>query len=251
MFQTIDIAVVSLYSDKVKAIFAQYQIQIKFIHPLKLKDMGTIKQGILGGFSGKVGTVIGASWKGISYMRSIPQHVKNPRTEGQVSQRSKFALTLNLLKPMTAFLRTGWKLYAHKQTAFNAAMSYTLANAITGTYPDYSIDPSKVLVSRGSLAPAASASATPAGGGTVTFAWEDNSGIGSAKQTDKALLVVANPAKSEAVFDTAGAERTEITQDIIVPADWIGEEVETYMGFISEDNKEVANSVYLGTITIA
>jgi hypothetical protein len=53
--------------------------------------MGTIKQGILGGFSGKVGTVIGASWKGINYMRSIPQHVKNPRTAGQVSQRSKKA----------------------------------------------------------------------------------------------------------------------------------------------------------------
>lgn len=45
--------------------------------------MGTIKQGILGGFSGKVGTVIGSSWKGISYMRSRAQSVKNPRTEGR------------------------------------------------------------------------------------------------------------------------------------------------------------------------
>jgi len=34
--------------------------------------MGTIKKGILGGFSGKVGTVIGGVWKGIEYMRSIP-----------------------------------------------------------------------------------------------------------------------------------------------------------------------------------
>jgi hypothetical protein len=155
--------------------------------------MGTIKQGILGGFSGKVGAVIGASWKGINYMRSIPQHVKNPRTEGQVSQRSKFALALNFLKPVTGFLRTGWKLYAHRQSPFNAAMSYTLANAITGTYPDYAIDPSKVLVSRGGLAPAANASATPAGAGTITFDWEDNSGVGNAKQTDKALLAVINP----------------------------------------------------------
>ena len=32
--------------------------------------MGKIKQGILGGFKGKVGTVIGSSWNGISYMRS-------------------------------------------------------------------------------------------------------------------------------------------------------------------------------------
>jgi len=107
--------------------------------------MGTIKKGILGGFSGKVGTVVGASWKGIAYMRSLPQKVKNPRTLGQRMQRSKFALTLALLQPMTAFLRTGWKLYAHKQSPFNAAMSYAINNAVTGTYPDYDIDPSKVL----------------------------------------------------------------------------------------------------------
>ena len=33
--------------------------------------MGKIKQGILGGFRGKVGTVIGASWNGIAYMKGI------------------------------------------------------------------------------------------------------------------------------------------------------------------------------------
>jgi hypothetical protein len=32
--------------------------------------MGTINKGILGGFSGKVGTVVGGTWKGIDYMCS-------------------------------------------------------------------------------------------------------------------------------------------------------------------------------------
>ncbi|MDR1698344.1 MAG: DUF6266 family protein [Prevotellaceae bacterium] len=212
--------------------------------------MGTIKKGILGGFSGKVGTVVGASWKGISYMRSLPQKVKNPRTEGQVSQRSKFALTLSLLKPMTAFLRTGWKLYAHRQSPFNAATSYTLANAITGNYPDYEIDPSKVLVSRGSLTPAANAGVNIENE-NIVFAWGDNSGTGSAKQTDRALIAIVNPAKGEAITDTAGAERMTGTQTVPVPADWSSDEVHAYLGFISEDGKEVANSAYLGAIEIA
>ena len=30
--------------------------------------MGTISKGILGGFSGTVGTVIGGSWKGIDFL---------------------------------------------------------------------------------------------------------------------------------------------------------------------------------------
>ena len=212
--------------------------------------MGTIKKGILGGFSGKVGTVVGASWKGIAYMRSLPQKVRNPRTIGQKSQRAKFSLTLNYLRPMNGLLRTGWKLYAHQQSPINAAMSYTLANAISGTYPDYTIDPSKVMISRGSFTPAANAKVTPSSS-AITFEWDDNSGSSTANQTDRALLAVVNPAKSEAVFDTAGAERTAGTQTVLLPSDWSGNSVEAYLGFISEDGKEVANSVYLGSIAVA
>ena len=32
--------------------------------------MATFNKGILGGFNGKLGTVVGTSWKGISIMRS-------------------------------------------------------------------------------------------------------------------------------------------------------------------------------------
>jgi len=211
--------------------------------------MGTIRKGILGGFSGKVGTVVGASWRGISYMRSLPQKVRNPRTDGQRSQRSKFALALALLKPMTAFLRTGWKLFAHRQSPMNAAMSHTLAHAISGTYPDYGIDLSKVLVSRGNLQSASNATAT-ATNGNLAISWNDNSGVGSAKQTDRALIAVLNLEKGEAITDTAGRERTEETQTVILPADWNGDEVQAYLGFISEDGREVANSVYLGAVQI-
>ena len=211
--------------------------------------MGRIKKGILGGFSGKVGTVVGGTWNTISYMRSLPQKVKNPRTLGQRSQRSKFSLALKFLQPMTAFLRTGWKLYAQKQSPFNAAMSYTLSNAVTGIYPDYAIDAGKVLVSRGTLAPAANAKLT-ATGYSLKFSWDDNSGTGSAKQTDKALVAILNPTKGEAITNDAGAERTTGTQTVVLPAEWSGDNVETYLGFISEDGKEVANSIYLGTVTV-
>lgn len=215
--------------------------------------MGKIKQGILGGFSGKVGNVVGSSWKGISYMRSIPQHVHNPRTEGQVNQRGKFAVALHFLQPLNDFIRTGYKLYAHKRSPFNSAMAYTLANAITGTTPDdYAIDPSKVLVSRGGLTPAANAEAdTGPGDYQVNFHWADNSGTGSAKSTDKALLVLLNTAKSEVFSVIAGNPRSEEGQEIFAPEHWVGDDAYTYLGFISEDHKNVSNSVYLGICEIS
>ena len=52
--------------------------------------MGKIKQGILGGFRGTVGTVVGSSWNGIAYMKGKPQSVKNPKTDAQLQQRVFF-----------------------------------------------------------------------------------------------------------------------------------------------------------------
>ena len=212
--------------------------------------MGTIKQGILGGFSGKVGTVVGGSWKGISYMRGRAQNVKNPRTEAQMEQRSKFALSLEFLKPITGYVRTGYKTFANKQTEFNAAMSYTCLNAITGTYPNYALDFSLALVSRGSLMPAENATAT-ATTGKVTLLWNDNSGVGDALATDLAMPLVFNKDKGEAVFNTAATTRADGTTDVNVPANWAGNKVEVYLGFVSADGKSVANSVYLGEKTLA
>lgn len=211
--------------------------------------MGTIKQGILGGFSGKVGTVIGSSWKGISYMRGRAQNVKNPRTEGQMEQRSKFSLALEFLKPITAYIRTGYKMYANKQTAFNAAMSYIVKNAVSGIYPNYMLDFSQVLVSRGSLTQPLNANATMAAG-KVSISWTDNSGQGDAQPIDVAMPLAFNTDKGEAVFSTNSATRADQLAELTFPADWVGNTVEIYIGFISADGINVANSLYLGSNTV-
>lgn len=71
--------------------------------------MGEIKQGILGGFSGKVGTVIGSTWKDVSYMRAMAISVSNPRTPKQQTQRGKFAMSLNFLRSITPYVREGYQ----------------------------------------------------------------------------------------------------------------------------------------------
>ena len=52
--------------------------------------MGKIKQGILGGFSGKVGTVVGSYWNGIFYMKGLPQSYKKSRSGNQKMQQGYF-----------------------------------------------------------------------------------------------------------------------------------------------------------------
>lgn len=43
------------------------------------------------------------------WVRAKATSVSNPRTDGQVNQRTKFALVLAVLKPITGFLRVGYK----------------------------------------------------------------------------------------------------------------------------------------------
>ena len=208
--------------------------------------MGKINQGILGGVPGKVGNVIGGTWKGIDYLRIKPSSIANPRSEGQVDQRSKFSTVLRFLQPMTDFLRVGFKLYASGMTQFNAAMSYNLNNAITGAYPNFMIDYSQALVTRGNLTGVLNPIISPNTPEQVEIFWQDNSGSGSAQSTDKAMIVVLNQAKGQAIYVTNGPSRSATTATIDLPSDFLGDTVEIFLGFISADGTKVSNSQYLG-----
>ena len=69
--------------------------------------MGIINQGILGGFSGKVGPIVGFRWKSNYYIRARAAKVSNPRTPKQQEQRGKFATAFSFLKAIKPFIRIG------------------------------------------------------------------------------------------------------------------------------------------------
>ena len=129
-------------------------------------------------------------------------------------------------------------------------MSYNLKNAVTGVYPDYTMDYAQALLSRGALAPALNGAASSTVAGMVSFEWDDNSGDGNASTDDKALLVVYNPLKNEAVVILDGATRLTGSQDVTVPTNYAGDQVEAFIGFISADGLSVANSKYLGQVAV-
>jgi hypothetical protein len=225
--------------------------KLVFCFTLKIKIMGIIRQGVIGAFSGKVGNVVGASWKGIAYMRILPASVANPKTDLQLDQRMRFTVTLRFLQPLTQFLKTGFKNYAVKMSAFNNAMSYNLLNAIQGTYPNYTIDYPNALVTRGNLAPALNPAATSTVAGTVLFTWTDNSDEANASATDQSLLVVEDPEKNQAVYFNLLGTRADGTQSLTVPHSFSGDLVHCYMGFITVDGKLLSNSKYAGAVTVA
>lgn len=145
--------------------------------------------------------------------------------------------------------KVGFKNFAVQKTGINSALSYLLQNAVTGLYPTFNIVFSDVLISRGDLPNVLGPAIVAGAGGLVTFSWTDNTGVGAAKATDKAILAAFCPALNQCIYTTGSADRSDIT-DTLKLSTFAGQVVETYIGFISANGKSVATSIYTGQVTV-
>lgn len=212
--------------------------------------MGTINKGIMGGFSGRVGTVVGGNWNGIDYMRSGNVPRVDAKSTPQLDQRARFSAIIQLLKPLKGFLGIGFKKRAPNMTAFNAATSCNLANAILGTFPDYEIDYSKVMVSKGKLPGALNSAAVSSIASEISFTWDDNSVKTDAMANDNAILVVYNAVKQNALWVLNGQVRIGGSQTISLPASFSGDEVHCYISFQKANQTVISDSQFVGSLVV-
>lgn len=213
--------------------------------------MAKLVNGILGGFSGKVGTVVGACWKGIDYIRSLAASITNPNTPAQQEQRAKFTLMITFLRSLTAFLRFGFRSSALKMSAFNAAMAYNVKNAIKGLYPAYEIDYTKVLLAHGPRAGALNPTVVSVVAGKVDFTWEDNSGELNAMADDLVYLVVHEPISRRSISLISDDTRQALASSVTLPDVMSGKQVHCYIGFTNANESEVSDSAFIATILVA
>jgi len=212
--------------------------------------MGTINQGLTGGFSGKVGTVVGANWKGINCMRSLASNHHDAKSLGQLGQRAKMDAVIHLLKPLKAFVRIGFKSLAINKSAFNAATSYNMTHAITGIYPDFSVDYSKVMISLGKLTGALNPVIMASVGSQIEFSWENNSSAIDAMANDLAVLVVYNIEKEQVVTLLGGNTRIDKNLTITLPESFAGDEVQCYIAFQNANQRVISDSLFVGNILV-
>jgi len=212
--------------------------------------MGTIQKGILGGFSGTVGTVIGGNWKGIDYMRSLSNRKSYTPTQAQLEQQLKFGLIMRFSQVFSGLLQQSFRNYATKMTGINAAFSYNLRNAVTGTFPAFSIDYPKALVSRGDLPAGINPTAAAVAGGKIQFSWTDDSGASKAQPTDLSILAVYCEDLSQCLYTMNGTERGTGAATFEA-GHFAGKQVQTWLGFVSADGSLISNSNFTGALTVS
>lgn len=183
--------------------------------------MGRIKKGILGGFSGKVGAVIGASWRGIDYMRGLPRNSAKPASEAQLAQQNKMTLLRNFLLGLDSIIETRFQ-NIEKFTPMNDALSYNLLNSIEGTYPEQSINFTQLLFSKGILMNAWSPNVISTASNTIDFTWQNGNFTPMRAADDMVTLVVYNPVKNLFCELEDGGLRSDKFSRLIVPEDFKG-----------------------------
>ena len=212
--------------------------------------MANFNKGILGAFSGKVGNVVGASWRSLNIIRSLPKPSKKQATMAQLSQRQKFALITSFLKLGKALIDQYFGSRHAYKSRHNLCVSYHLKEAVTGTLDNYSIDFTKVVWTKGELLGLSNVVATAQANQIVQVSYVGMSGQSNALDEDQVILVLWNEAKGELPIYYSLAERVDGAGNITLPSTWQNDLVHVWVSVHNPLRKLVATSQYLNTITV-
>lgn len=208
--------------------------------------MAVLRNGPNGGFSGKVGSVIGYQLNGQDIIKGLPKKRKRKKiSKLEQANRDKFALTQAWLGPLVDILRIGFKDYAPTYQGFVAAKSYNSKHALKQTEDGKPyIDPALFLLSYGTLTLPESISMERSEN-KIIFTWSTE---GSQRTLDQAMLVAYVPQAKIYKSDVAAAKRYTGTASLSIPKQLPeGYDIHIYIAFIAFDHSQRSNSKYLGS----
>jgi hypothetical protein len=216
---------------------------------LKHIIMARLKNGILGGIHGAMGNIEGYLLKGEYIVRSRRKKSTKPPTEKQLACRQKMLIVNNFLGAFIQFIQIGFTFTATNKTytAYNAAIAYQLKYAVTGQYPNYTIDYKKAQLTEGPMTTDGINAGVTLQDNNLIFTWTAD--LSYKHSNDHVMLLAYAPALNEATYNLCGAKRSVGNDVLILPDDtWKGKVIETYLSFINESRTQCTNSLYMGQV---
>ncbi len=218
--------------------------------------MGKYENGAFGSFHGKVGNLVGSTWKGISYMKAKPNTGNRKASANQIKHRAKFLFATNFIQPLYPIVQVGFRKLDDKKSAKNAAMSEVMNYAITGEYPDFGINFRNLKLAKGCL-PVLKKISIELNGDRVLYNWQQDTGseddfeedtLAQERSEDKIILVTlayGYPPR----YTLHKYRRKDLTGDIGLPDAPPGTEVHCYIAATSVGkDMNVSNSEYAGSV---
>jgi hypothetical protein len=216
---------------------------------IKPELMATYTDGINGKFKGKVGTVIGSSWKGIPYMKSLHSKRTIPAHKDEQLNRNKFGMAHRWLQPVIDFVRAGYKGYTPTVEGFLAAKSYLLKNAFEGEGTDMVINPAFMKVSYGDLPLPENITATKTAPNELQVSWDAVKKDYNPNAFDQVMILAYDIENGEAEDKITGQFRYVGVDTLYISPAIPERTYHIYAAFVAADRSRQSTSVYLGTIS--
>jgi hypothetical protein len=212
--------------------------------------MAKLSKGIFGPVSGRIGSVVGATWKSIAYLRSMPRKKKQKtvRTPAQIANQMKFKFVTEWLVPFYPYVSNGFKHLAQERTEINAAFSLNYQQAAKGAYPDLSISYRDVVLSKGNLPGLMGAEVSRIGADVIQLIWEKNAQLRQVSFDDQLMLVLYSPELKITDGFIGGVKRADHKCSFKLNPKLANKALEVYVSTYTLNGKMVSDSKYLGRI---
>lgn len=206
--------------------------------------MATFKSLTFGKISGKYGDALATQSKatGKNYLR-VASEPTNPRTEKQVAHRAKFGFMNSVLVPFYPVFKKNFG----GNTGIRYAISLAYNNAITGEYPDFTLDLSKVIMSEGSLYTVSNTAIEKADLGKFKVDW-DTTVLEKTDPESQASFVFFNEDTKQVYTCSDNATLMQGTVTIDMPVIWNEANIHVWLYFVSADGLQKSNSQYIGSL---
>ena len=196
--------------------------------------------GILDGYRGTVGPVIGYQWRGRWCLRARPRRVHNPQTERQQEHRMLFRDMVRLASRMNQALRRGLRDAAlgERMTEGNLFVKMN-----KDCFTPQGVDYESLRVSAGPVAPVAFTRAEVDADNVLHVCFEKNPLHLSASGDDEVFVYAYCPTLGRGVL-SAPAYRRSKRLEMSLPDDFAGQELHFY-GFVEDYAQRASESSYI------
>lgn len=202
--------------------------------------MARFNSSTFGKISGKHGTAIAAVRKdGLCILKEY-RAASNPNTTGQKNQRGKFGF---VMKEINCF-RSVFTRNFGGQYGINKVVAIAMKTAVTGDFPDFKLDYTKLEVSSGSLYNTSGAKLVRINENVLQLSWNTDSII-NGSPNDKVNLVFLNARNKFVIECYECASRSAGKIEIEIPANWDISDIHTWLYYSSADGKIISTSQYI------
>ena len=196
--------------------------------------------GILDGYRGTVGPVIGYQWRGRWCLRARPRRVHNPQTERQQEHRMLFRDMVRLASRMNQTLRVGLRA-ASLEEKMSEGNLFVRMNK--DCFTPQGVDYESLQVSAGPVAPVEFTRAEVDESNVLHAEFAKNPLHLSASGDDQVFVYAYCPALERGVL-SAPAYRRSKRLDMSLPDEFAGQELHFY-GFVVDYAQRTSETCYI------